>query len=434
MRTGWQNRPGVVYNSNDLTRVFAEDMQSISDFQNDFPTDFLKKVYLNIMLAFFKLSVLGGLVKFNLIDGVIDEYEDTSGVDLVNSLNIIYNSVDDYFINSSGIGTFLISRYKLNEYGANTVVSDDIGTNPGVSVRNTSLLHVAGKVGSGAFTLNGTSDTVDLGTGINLTVGLSVFCWVKGNAQTQKQIIGKYETTLSQRCWQLATGLASSNKLLVIISPDGVYNTSKSYESTTVVFDNAWHYVGFTFIANVLKLYIDGVETAVTKLQDPVVNTIYSTSTKTRIGAYQAIGVPAGYFAGSIDEVRIYNNILDADVIADLYNSGTGTEDVTTVVQNFTLISTATIAEQAPAQARIVIFEEDIDSVTLNTDIKAYVSRDGTNYTQITLEDEGDYETGKRILSGLVDITSASGTTIKYKIQTFNSKNLKIHGTALQWD
>lgn len=34
MRTGFQNRPGVVYDPADKTRVFAEDMQAIADYIN----------------------------------------------------------------------------------------------------------------------------------------------------------------------------------------------------------------------------------------------------------------------------------------------------------------------------------------------------------------------------------------------------------------
>jgi hypothetical protein len=88
-----------------------------------------------------------------------------------------------------------------------------------------------------------------------------------------------------------------------------------------------------------------------------------------------------------------------------------------------------------PTSARIVLFEEDVDVITLNTDIKAYISRDnGVTYSQVTLEGEGTYITLARVLSGVVDIsTQPSDTDIKYKIETFNNKNLKLHGTAVSW-
>lgn len=104
------------------------------------------------------------------------------------------------------------------------------------------------------------------------------------------------------------------------------------------------------------------------------------------------------------------------------------------MTNNMTLIANAVTAEAEPTQARIVLFEEDVDAVTLNTDIKAWVSIDnGSNYDQITLADEGDWETGKRILSGIVDVSARTGTSIKYKVTTHNGKELKLHGTACSW-
>ena len=73
--------------------------------------------------------------------------------------------------------------------------------------------------------------------------------------------------------------------------------------------------------------------------------------------------------------------------------------------------------------------------MTLNTDLKAFVSRDGgNNWTPITLADEGDFETGKQILAGSADISGQpSGTSMKWNVTTHNETALKIHGVALQW-
>ena len=102
---------------------------------------------------------------------------------------------------------------------------------------------------------------------------------------------------------------------------------------------------------------------------------------------------------------------------------------------NMTLQSNAFTAGATPTDARIVLFEEDVDAVTPNTDLKAWASRDGgTTWTQITLADEGDYATGKQILAGSADISGQpSGTSMKWKVTTLNTKELKLHGVALQW-
>ena len=41
--------------------------------------------------------------------------------------------------------------------------------------------------------------------------------------------------------------------------------------------------------------------------------------------------------------------------------------------RNMTLVSNLTEASEQPDEARVVLFEEDVDSITLNTDLKAYV-------------------------------------------------------------
>ena len=82
-----------------------------------------------------------------------------------------------------------------------------------------------------------------------------------------------------------------------------------------------------------------------------------------------------------------------------------------------------------------MLYEEDVDSITLDTDIKGYVSRDGgTTYTQTPLVEDATYEAGKRILSGSVDISGQpAGSNMKYKVETLNNKNLKLHGASLLW-
>ena len=113
--------------------------------------------------------------------------------------------------------------------------------------------------------------------------------------------------------------------------------------------------------------------------------------------------------------------------------------EVASADNNMTLISNAQTAATQPSTARVTIFEHpSTGTTTVNTDIKAYASRDnGTTYTQITLADEVDYESGKKLLSGSVDISGQpAGTNMRYKIETLNqssSKITRLHGVSLQW-
>ena len=123
-------------------------------------------------------------------------------------------------------------------------------------------------------------------------------------------------------------------------------------------------------------------------------------------------------------------------------NGGTGGHQVAQLgrtIENLTLISTATTAQAVPTTVRMVLDEyTSTGTSTLNTDIKAYASRDGgTTYTQVTLASQGTIETNHRLLSGSVDVSGQpSGTSIKYKIETLNqsvSKQTRVYGTSMAW-
>ena len=102
-----------------------------------------------------------------------------------------------------------------------------------------------------------------------------------------------------------------------------------------------------------------------------------------------------------------------------------------------TIVSNAFTASSAPSTSRIVVFQENVDSITLNTDLIASVSRDGgSNFSTVTLADEGYTvgSSGQRILSGTVDISGQpSGTSMRWKLALANNAS-KIHGVSLAWN
>ena len=110
-------------------------------------------------------------------------------------------------------------------------------------------------------------------------------------------------------------------------------------------------------------------------------------------------------------------------------------------VQNLTAISNTTTASSEPTKVDfIMLLNDGVGTATINTDVKAYVSRDGgTTYTELTLVNEGTYATNTKILAAHdVDISSQpSGTSMKYKIETLNqssgSKETNIGAVSFGW-
>ena len=77
-------------------------------------------------------------------------------------------------------------------------------------------------------------------------------------------------------------------------------------------------------------------------------------------------------------------------------------------------------------------------TATINTDIKAWISRDnGTTYTQGTLVNEGTFSGDTVLSSRRIDISGQpAGTAMRYKITTHNqsgSKITRVQNVSMAW-
>lgn len=136
------------------------------------------------------------------------------------------------------------------------------------------------------------------------------------------------------------------------------------------------------------------------------------------------------YHLGQMDEVQVIKG--EAKWTSDFTPPY---EEISISTESMDLVSQSITATSTPTDARLTAFIEPVDSITINTDLKGYVSRDGgTTWSQVTLEDKGFYEgSEKKIYSGQVDISGQpSGTDMEYKYE-ISGIQTKIHGTGLSW-
>ena len=106
----------------------------------------------------------------------------------------------------------------------------------------------------------------------------------------------------------------------------------------------------------------------------------------------------------------------------------------TLTTANMTLINSGMTAMAAPSTGFITVQAQPVDSITLNTDLTAEISRDGgTNWTAVTLT-AGSLNGGFYTYEGNADLTGQpSGTSIKYRIKTLNLKQVRVSGVVLRW-
>ena len=308
-------------------------------------------IYYNITLNAFRIAINGSLSRLNMVDGVVDEFEDETGIDGTSSTNELYDSTDDYY-------------YPSTTYGSDVTGS---GTASADSVFGAGYEAVKAFINDDAAYWQ-TADVAfphwlkyDFGEGVTKTIN--------------KYRIRGFNGATRIYDWKNWTFQGSNN--------DSDWDTLDTQTNETFT-QNAWN----------------------------------------------------SYEFDNLTAYRYYRWVVTANFGSNNYGICEEAEMIEGTYDSMTLISENVEAEVQPDTARIILFEEDISSITINTDLKAYVSRDdGTTYTQITLVDKGDYETNKRILAASVDISGQpADKTMLYKITTHNNKGLKLHGVGLLWD
>ena len=157
-------------------------------------------------------------------------------------------------------------------------------------------------------------------------MSITAWTWVKANVQadhTYKALLSKWDLTANQRSWMICSSdLTDYTKLQVRLSSAGSAIT-KNYDSSITVFDNAWHFVGFTYDNNNnLFLYIDGVKDPnPTKTTDDTMTTLFDSSRMVLVGAYSDNYVLTGFLTGSLVESGIANRTFSQSEMINLYNT-----------------------------------------------------------------------------------------------------------------
>src|SRR3990167_2855277 len=205
----------------------------------------------------------------------------------------------------------LVGQWKFDGNAKDSTPSSNNGTVTGATL-TTDRKGTANR----AYSFNGSSDFVNVphNANLNLTTAITISAWINidpaGKADYQT-ILTKQDGVADPELYMFR--LQQSSGFLLGRIQNAAYAVNDITGSADLT--GAWHHVVFTYDANFLNIYVDGVSavTPVAKTITPGTNTAALTIGKT---------LTAGRFAkGTIDDVRIYNRALSQVEITALYQS-----------------------------------------------------------------------------------------------------------------
>lgn len=208
---------------------------------------------------------------------------------------------------SSGLQAY----WRMNE-GSGTTTVDSSGSNRTATLVS-SPTWTTGKLGGG-IGFNGTSQYLTV-TGSTTPSTLTISAWIKPTGVTGTQSILSQGSAFSFRTFDNRLRFTTLG-LVDYTTPSG----------TALVTANVWQHVAVSFTPNAtggLKFYVNGV----------LRHTANTTGMNSNTNVWQIARTNTSeYFAGSLDEVRLYNRVVSAEEIASLANSATPFEDWRSVV------------------------------------------------------------------------------------------------------
>tara|TARA_R110002020_G_scaffold281781_2_gene497489 strand:+ start:626 stop:1756 length:1131 start_codon:yes stop_codon:yes gene_type:complete len=331
----------------------------------------------DIALIAFKVTANGSLAKYNLVDQIIDGFEDSSGVDGT-STNATVDPTNNYISGRPIVAHDPYSTYTAGD-GNNSIDS------------STPRVITIGTQGQGNY-ITGAAN-----------IGPSGLNYISNGNGYDISYIVTDDTAIS----------------------NGSFSPGFKYLYATA-YNDVYRY-------QVFPTYFNTGDTIKTNL-------LSNGSTATITWYHKASGESTFTQLNQTTGLAITNWFVwiagwcDAGDIKASY-----TAEYTGAPTDMTLISTATTAEDgAPTKGDLVVtYTDGAGTAVVGTDIKFYISRDGTNYTgPITMASQGTSGGHKILTAHDVSLTSTSGTSMRYKITTHNqsvSKDTRIQAVSLGW-
>ncbi len=205
----------------------------------------------------------------------------------------------------------LEAYWKLDEEEG-SIADNSVSENHGTVYGDPAWQPTGGMV-AGALEFDGVNDYVGTQFVLDpLEKPFSVFAWIKGGASGQV-IISQSDGIGTGETW-IGIDALGGNLMTGLVPPPAGRFVPQPLISESIITNDQWHHIGFVWDGSYRILYVDGTEVAK--------DTAAQASLKSADGGlYIGAGknLEAGtFFAGKIDDVRIYNVALTADEIETL--------------------------------------------------------------------------------------------------------------------
>jgi hypothetical protein len=207
----------------------------------------------------------------------------------------------------------LVAAYGFDE-GSGTTTTDLSGNGNTGTLGSGVTRTASGRFG-GALVFNNSYVTVPNAPSLNLTTAMTLEAWVYPTASSN-WAAGVMKEQPGEFVYALYVGAPST--------PGGYFNvgtsstTERQVNGPTALPLNTWSHLASTYDGATSRVFVNGVQVA----SKAFTGTIASSTGAVRIGGNSVWGE---FFAGRLDEVRIYNRALSAAEITTDMNTAVGT-------------------------------------------------------------------------------------------------------------
>jgi glucose/arabinose dehydrogenase len=207
----------------------------------------------------------------------------------------------------------LVAAYTF-EAGAGTTVADVSASGRTGTMSSGASWTTAGKFGK-ALSFNGSSGLVSIADAASLdfTSAMTIEAWVRPTARSNWDTVVMKGYGSTGRAYALYAGDNNGRPTAAV----RINSSERSTAGSSALALNTWSQVAMTYGGGRLRVYVNGVQVATSN----VTGTIRTSSDPVTIGGSTVWG---RWFAGQIDEVRIYNRALSVTEIQNGMNRTIG--------------------------------------------------------------------------------------------------------------